>query len=113
MSAPPNRPSQKYSILLTRLLGSKDWPRALEVALAWLAEDPSNFRAHRSAGLALINLARHGEASAHLTQALGSKPNDAYTHRLASAACFQLKKPIQADKHIQRAIELQPNDAAH
>ena len=113
MSAPSNEPSQKYPILLTRLLGSKDWPRALEVARAWLAEDPSNFRAHRAAGLALINLTCFGEAAAHLNRALGTRPNDAYTHRLASAACFQLKQSTQADAHIERALELQPNDAAH
>ena len=112
-TAAPESPSQRYSTLLNRLIGSRDWPRALDISRAWLSEDPENAQAHLAAGQALVNLERHAEASPHLTKALAAAPNYAFAHRLASVVCFRLKNYPKADEHIQRAIELQPNDAAH
>ena len=111
--AAPESPSQRYSTLLNRLIGSRDWARALDISRAWLSEDPENAQAHLSAGQALINLERYAEASPHLTRALAAAPNYPFAHRLASVVCFHLKNYPKADEHIQRAIELQPNDAAH
>ena len=112
-TAAPESPSQRYSTLLNRLVGSRDWARALEVSRAWLAEDPLSAQAHLSAGQSLVNLERYSEASPHLIKALEAVPNHAFAHRLASIVCFHRKDFAKADEHIQRAIELQPNDATH
>ena len=112
-TAAPESPSQRYATLLSRLLGSKDWPRALTTAHEWLAEDPVNPQAHLGAGQALINLERHAEALLHLHKTLEANPNHAFAHRLASSCCFHGKDFRQADEHIQRAISLQPNESTH
>ena len=112
-TAAPETPSQRYATLLSRLIGSKDWTRALSTAREWLAEDPTSAQAHLSAGQALINLDRHAEALPHLTKTLEMNPNHAFAHRLASSSCFHLKDFTKADEHIQRAIALQPNESTH
>ena len=112
-TAAPGNPSQRYATLLSRLIGSKDWPRALNTAREWLAEDPVSAQAHLSAGQALINLERHAEALPHLRKTLEVNPNHAFAHRLASSSYFHSKDFRQADEHIQQAIALQPNEATH
>ena len=112
-AAAPESPSQRYATLLNRLIGSRDWARALDTARAWLAEDPVCAQAHVSAGQALVNLERHAEALPHLTKALEASPDHAFAHRLASSAYFHRKDFARADEHIQRAIALQPDEATH
>ena len=107
----PGSPSQRYSTLLTRLLGGGDWERALEISRAWLAEEPENARAHLAAAQALVNREQYAQAQPHLTKALAGNPRNAFAHRLASIVCFHGKNFEAADEHIQRALELQPNDA--
>jgi len=97
-------------ILLTRLTASGQWERVAETAREWLAEEPENPRAHRSAGQALINLERHREGEPHLAKALAADPENSFTHRLMAIALFGLKRYREADTSIHRAIELDPND---
>ncbi len=107
----PASSSDRYVNTLNRLIDGQDWPRALDTARAWLAEDPENSVAHRVAGQALINLERHAEAQPHLVKTLAANPHHAFAHRLASIAYFRQRNFTKADEHIQRALELQPHDA--
>ena len=113
MSDATDEPTQRRAILLDRFLASQDWPRSLETARAWLAEDPLDATAHRGAGTALIHLTRYPEAAPHLSRALERDPEHAGAHRLASVVCFHLKEAARAEEHAQRAIALQPEDAAN
>jgi Flp pilus assembly protein TadD len=107
MSAP------NFSLLVSRFLESKQWPRALETAGEWLAAEPESVQAHRAAAQALINLQRPAEAERHLARVLASAPGDAFAHRLMSMVHFAGGRFQAADEAIRKAIELQPNDALH
>jgi Flp pilus assembly protein TadD len=109
MTAPSLHPDR--NILISRLLASGQWARLLEVSREWLAEDPENGLAHRTAAQALVNLDRKAEAELHLRKALAAQPGDPFTHRLMAIVQFDLKNYSQADRSIHEAIELDPRDA--
>jgi len=109
----PGSPAQQFGTMLRRLLESRQWDRALEVAREWLSQDPENPDAHLAAGHALVNLQQYPAAEVHVAKALAARPNHGFALRLASIACFHQQKMAKADEHIQRAIELQPNDPMH
>lgn len=109
--AHPANSSDRYVNTLNRLIDGQDWPRTLETARTWLAEDPENTVAHRVAGQALINLERYPEAQRHLVKTLAANPNHAFAHRLVSIAYFRQGNFAKADEHVQRALELMPEDA--
>jgi tetratricopeptide (TPR) repeat protein len=99
--------------MLQRLLGSRQWERALDLARDWLSQDPESAEAHLAAGQALVNLGRYAEAQTHLKKVLAARPDYGFALRLASIACCNQKQYDEADRYISRAIELQPNDAIH
>jgi tetratricopeptide (TPR) repeat protein len=109
----PETPSQRYETLIGRLVGGRDWERALKVARDWLAEEPESVAAHLAAGQALVNLRRYAEARPHLVKTLTGNPRHDFAHRLASICCFHLNDIPKADEHIQQALTLQPTDAMH
>lgn len=94
-------------------MDNRDWPRALETACSWLAEDPTSLPAHRGAGRALANLDRDAEAQSHLETVLTQSPDDAHAHHLLALAHFHQRHYPQADAHLQRALELEPNHYGH
>lgn len=109
----PGSQSQQFQMILRRLLGSRQWERAVDVARDWLSHEPENAEAHMAAGQALVNLKRYKEADAHISKVLSARPDNSFAFRLASIAAFNQQKQAKADEHIRRAIELNPNDAMH
>lgn len=94
-------------------MSSGQWDRALAASLEWLAKEPENLRAHRSAAQSLINLDRTDEAGKHLEKVLAGSPADGFAHRLMSMVYFRAGKFQAADESIRRAIALNPSDAYH
>jgi tetratricopeptide (TPR) repeat protein len=114
MSTGPTIPADpQFGMMLRRLVDSRQWERALEVARDWLGQDPESVDAHLAAGQALVNLKQYAAANVHLAKALAARPNNTFALRLASIASFHEGKMARADELIRRAIELQPNDAMH
>lgn len=107
----PTRPD--YRILLSRLVDSGQWDRALATAREWLAADPENPDANLVAGQALINLKRHAEAEPHLAKTLAGDPENALAHRFLSLVQFHQKRFSAAEASIQKALALNPEDAYH
>ena len=100
-----------YSVLLSRLAGSRQWDRARDYAREWLAADPENLRAHLAAAQALVNLKRPAEARPHIRRVLEGEPDNDFAHRLLSIVLFQAGEFAAANESIRRAISLDPNDA--
>ncbi len=109
----PGTAAQRFGAILRRLIDSRQWDRALEIAREWLAEEPENPEPHLAAAQALINLSQYPAAEVHAKKVLALRPNNAFALRLASIACFRQDKMDEAQKHIGRAIELQPGDPMH
>ena len=107
----PDRPN--YRVLISRFLSSRQWDRALEAAMEWLAREPENGRAHLAAAQALVNLKRYNEAEPHLFEALKSNPNSDSAWRFLSIVQFHQKRYKAADESVQKAISLNPRDAFH
>lgn len=113
-AAPPGDSiRERHGVLLTRLLGSGQWERALSAAGDWLARDPEATPAHRGAAQALVNLGRYKLASPHLQKVLSANPDDAFAWRMASVADFYQRRYERAHENIQRALRLQPRNAWH
>jgi tetratricopeptide (TPR) repeat protein len=106
----PGSPVQQFEMMLRRLLGSRQWDRALEAARDWLSQDPENIEAHLGAAQALVNLHKYPAAETHIAKVLAARPNNSFAFRLASIVFFHQHKSGKAEEYIQRAIELQPND---
>jgi tetratricopeptide (TPR) repeat protein len=111
--APESNSGPNYGILTHRFVLAGQWDRALTSAQDWLARDPENLRAHRTAAQALINLNRSPEAEKHLEKTLAGNPNDDFAHRLMALVHFRAGKFRLADESIQKAIALNPVDAFH
>lgn len=113
MTSMPGTARDRYGVLLSRLLGSGQWERALVTAGDWLAEEPQSATAHRAAAQAQINLERYKLATPHLRQVLAANPSDGFAWRLASVADFHQRRYDRAHENIRHALRLQPRDAWH
>ena len=94
-------------------MSSRQWDRALETALQWLAQDPNNVRAHIVAGQSLVNLKRYSEAEPHLGRALQGNPNNHVVHRFMSILQFHTNRFKKAEESIHKALSLNPRDPYH
>jgi len=109
----PEPDTPNYQILTSRFMSSRQWDRALETALQWLAQDPNNVRAHIVAGQSLVNLKRYSEAEPHLGRALQGNPNNHVVHRFMSILQFHTNRFKKAEESIHKALSLNPRDPYH
>ena len=90
---------------------NQDYKSAVSIWQDVVEKRPNNPRAHDHLAVALAQLGRLEEATAHWEQILRLKPDDADVQYNLGVTLFMLGKVQEGTKHWEQALRLKPGDA--